>query len=749
MVSVSSHLLSIFAQNLRFGTDIHSCSRRYKILSLIYLNIILFVIQLSYESLTWLFLGNQNVAFTVTTLIFTPLCFWLIKKGKDEQAAASLMLEIHVLNFCANYVTDQPMVSLVALTIFPNAIFMLSDSLIFRVSNILLCLCQYIFHVSAILGKFRVTLNDEQRFHILTGVFTSLLVLIIIFGQCLIQQSIETNLWEVAQKNYQKSEDLTREAIQAVEAKDMFISSLSHEIRNPLNSMTGSIDYLLSLTKDTGMLKILKNAKLSSEILLNLINNLLDAAKLKSDKMDVAAVETNFDDIIQKLFTINSENFISKDIFAQAFIDKRLPKVLWIDPSRLLQITMNLLSNALKFTKQGGKIHIYVTWCSTNQTREELLSPTENFTPSLENTENSKLNKSSHVLPSQLNIHSPKRKHTETSLLEEFTKPEIRERIHNFKALRSFKVHNLISLNNTSSEKNFDTDPDPVPESWIIRRTRMLSGSPKSFPSSTQESSQATKKGFLKVEVLDTGCGIAESDLPKLFGMFNQAQNRTLTTGHGGTGLGLWICKQICEKLGGDITVYSQLNQGTRFVFYVPINNQPLTDLNIQARSTRKGQLRALVVDDYSFNRDLHKLLLQQEGVHVILAKDGKEALDKYKAQANDYFDFIMMDVQMPVMDGFTAAKEIRLWETKNGRTNVDIYFVSGEYFNEDDVLAGFKTQEKGMEAIGLRYFRKPVEVKMLRNMVLKYKNRVGESTLQRSSTRQTIEEVETIDSRH
>jgi len=108
------------------------------------------------------------------------------------------------------------------------------------------------------------------------------------------------------------------EAIQAVESKGMFISSLSHEIRNPLNSMTGSIDYLLSVAKDSGILKVLRNAKLSSEILLNLIDNLLDVAKLKSDKMEVASVETNFEEVIQKVFTINSESLIARDICASS-----------------------------------------------------------------------------------------------------------------------------------------------------------------------------------------------------------------------------------------------------------------------------------------------------------------------------------------------------------------------------------------------------------------------------------------------
>ncbi len=754
MVSFSSHVLSIFAQNLRFGTDVNSCSRRYRILSMIYFNIVVFFILLFNDTFLWNFLGITNFTYTAIAGTFAPIGLWLIRKGKDEEASLVLMIEMHVLDFCAGYITDKPVPALIALMVLPNTIFLLSTSVKFWVLNIFLVSCQYVYHSSCILSKFKVTFDEEQNIQILTGVLTSFCSLTVLCTQCLIQKSVEASLREVAQTNYQKSEDLTREAIQAVESKDMFISSLSHEIRNPLNSMTGSIDYLLSVAKDSGTLKVLRNAKLSSEILLNLINNLLDAAKLKSDKMDVAAVETNFEEIIQKVFTINSESLLAKDICAQAFIDRRLPALLWVDPSRMIQILMNLLSNALKFTKPRGKIHIYVTWCSSGQKREQLLNPTENFTAN----ENNKSLSSSHRLPSQFNLLSSESRDPETLAFEEFNKRETRDKLKNFQAIKHFKVNNLnISTISTSPERDHN---DSEFEPWIIRRTRMLSGNPRSSRSLAfgHEPSPNDRTGYLKVEVLDTGCGIAEADLPKLFVMFNQV-HRNLTSSHGGTGLGLWICKQICEKLGGDITVYSQINQGTRFVFYVPINNQSLTSgggLSLLRNSPQKGVVRALVVDDFAFNRDLHKLLLQQEGVNVTLARDGKEAFEKYKAGGSDFFDFILMDVQMPVMDGFTSAKEIRSWEMTYGRRNVDIYFVSGEYFNEDDVLAGFKTQEKGAEPVGLRYLRKPVDVKMLKNIVLKFKDQVKGScastsaySIFRSSSRQTIYEVENMEASH
>ena len=187
--------------------------------------------------------------------------------------------------------------------------------------------------------------------------------------------------------------------------------------------------------------------------------------------------------------------------------------------------------------------------------------------------------------------------------------------------------------------------------------------------------------------------------------------------------LGLWVCKQFCRKLGGDIKVYGKRNQELTFVFYIPVDNRELMRGMPSLNRPLHRKTTSLVVDDYAFNRDLHKLLLEKKEVEVSLASDGQEAFDAYvRAGGSDYFDFIMMDVQMPVMDGFTSAKRIREWERENNKRKVDVYFVSGEYFNEVDVMAGFKKQGDINDGVGIRCLRKPVDIEMLRNIVKKYK---------------------------
>jgi len=239
-----------------------------------------------------------------------------------------------------------------------------------------------------------------------------------------------------------------------------------------------------------------------------------------------------------------------------------------------------------------------------------------------------------------------------------------------------------------------------------------------SLSAQRKEEDSSNIAGFLKVQVSDTGCGIAKENIQKLFEMYIQADH-TVSSNYGGTGLGLWICQQLCHKMQGDITVYSQLNVGTKFVFYIPVNNN--LQNNSEEVSFHKG-VNALVVDDLDFNRDLHKLLLEREGVQVTLAHDGQEAVNKYKEKGEDHFDFILMDLNMPIMDGFVATREIRKCEAENKRRKIMIYFVSGEYFNDHQVTEMLKNSGDFKDTTDIQFLRKPIEVDILAKIVNHHK---------------------------
>ena len=195
------------------------------------------------------------------------------------------------------------------------------------------------------------------------------------------------------------------------------------------------------------------------------------------------------------------------------------------------------------------------------------------------------------------------------------------------------------------------------------------------------------------------------------------------------TDLRLWVCREFCHRMNGHIQLFTDAEQRMDFIFYVPVDNTHIISArdsfgNISLESHRRTKTTALVVDDYDFNRNLHRLLLEKEGVEVTLASDGKEAFEIYVERGGSYFDFILMDIQMPVMNGFEAVQKIREWERVQHKKQVDVCFVSGEYFNDEDIMNRLKGQGDANDARGIQCLRKPIDIEILRRFTMKYKRR-------------------------
>ena len=170
----------------------------------------------------------------------------------------------------------------------------------------------------------------------------------------------------------------------------------------------------------------------------------------------------------------------------------------------------------------------------------------------------------------------------------------------------------------------------------------------------------------LRFEITDTGIGIDADTLTRLFQPFSQGDN-SLSRRHGGTGLGLVISQRLVEQMGGDLGVASEPDQGSTFWFeltFPRIINPRLPEApqprepQPTARAPLDG-LRLLAVDDNHINLRMIERVLQRQGATVALAHDGQEALQQLQAKP-DGFDAVLMDIQMPVMDGLTATREIR-----------------------------------------------------------------------------------------
>ncbi|MDR0307222.1 MAG: response regulator [Chitinispirillales bacterium] len=355
-------------------------------------------------------------------------------------------------------------------------------------------------------------------------------------------------------------------AIAETLAKGEFLSRMSHELRTPLNAIIGMTNTALREKDPQRILSHIKKVETSSQLLLNIINDVLEMSKIEAGKLEVVLEPFNFnamlmhaEDIVRVKMDEKKQNFIVN-------FDESMNNLVASDEHRLLQVIVNLLSNAMKFTPQGG----------------------------------------------------------------------------------------CITLN--ASQRR-------------IGENRVK----------------------LRVEVQDSGIGLTMEQKEKLFKPFEQADG-SITRRYGGTGLGLAICKKILEALGGGIWVKSKPDEGACFFFELeadlgkPVNEPDDDSLQKVINGTDTvydwSGRTILLADDVEINREIVEMMLADTGVNIACAQNGEEAVERFTAQPKLY-DLILMDVQMPVLDGLSATKLIRKIDSPSA-VRVPIIAMTANAFKED-----------------------------------------------------------------
>ena len=229
-----------------------------------------------------------------------------------------------------------------------------------------------------------------------------------------------------------------------------------------------------------------------------------------------------------------------------------------------------------------------------------------------------------------------------------------------------------------------------------------------------KEEKESEERVLVDVTIKDTGIGMSEDFLKNIFQPFVQADQGARSQ-YKGTGLGMAIVKELLERMGGTIQIDSVENQGTTIHVVIPFEIAEESAAVQEMSELPKGNLsgrRILLVEDNELNREIAAFLLKDEGISVTEAEDGQQALECFLKMPEGYYDAVLMDIMMPVMDGYQATREIR-GSGKKDAAMIPIIAMTANAFAEDKR----KTMEAGMDA----HLSKPINVPELMDTIRKF----------------------------
>ena len=374
------------------------------------------------------------------------------------------------------------------------------------------------------------------------------------------------------------------------EAKTEFLQRMSHDIRTPINGICGLVNMADHYADDIKkQMEYRKKVKEASNLLLELVNDVLDMSKLESGEIVLEEIPFNLSSIFKEVFVVIEQmaaeqniqiEWEKKEITHQDFIGS---------PGYVKRVMMNILSNAVKYNRENG--HIYISGME---------------------------------IPSE--------------------------------------------------------QPEMTTIEFVCR---------------------------------DTGIGMTDEFQKCVFEPFAQEHTGSRTK-FAGTGLGMSIAKNLVEKMGGSISFESEEGAGTTFVIRVPFKIDPDADKREEQRDVSEKSIKGLhilLAEDNELNMEIAEFVLQNGGADVTKAWNGQEAVELFRKSASGEFDAILMDIMMPVMNGYEAAKKIRSLDREDAKT-IPIIAMTANAFTEDRL----KAKEAGMN----EHIVKPLDVELLIKVIHK-----------------------------
>ena len=372
-------------------------------------------------------------------------------------------------------------------------------------------------------------------------------------------------------------------------AKSNFLFNMSHDIRTPMNALLGYNQLMKKELTDPKLIHYQKKIEQSGNLLLSIINNVLDMARIESGKMELDENYANIGIILEEVSGVFESSAKKKEIQFTCE-NSVIHQDILCDITKVKQIFVNLLSNAVKYTPSGGKVSI----------------------------------KSQEI---------------------------------------------------------------PCEQEGFVR---------------------------IRTEVIDTGIGMSKEYLPLLFDAFTRERNTT-TGKVAGTGLGMPIVKELIEMMGGSIEVESELGKGSKFTVILQhrIVDKKYYEQKTEAETTmQKEYIRGkhiLLAEDNDLNAEIAITILEEMGVQVDRVEDGIQCVDRMEQMPAGSYDLILMDIQMPKMDGYKATQTIRRLPDKN-KANIPIIAMTANAFEEDKKMA----LSKGMNA----HLAKPIDVEKMEEIL-------------------------------